>query len=65
MKNNATKEDHKQDIIALRFNHLQILIKSVEKLIGIIKPDIIASKGSHVAHTKHFQRNDTLIVVAL
>jgi hypothetical protein len=64
-ENIAAKEDHKQDIIASSFNHLKILIESVENSIGIIKPVITASTGRHGAHTKHFQRNDIPIVVVL
>jgi hypothetical protein len=62
---NAAKEDHKQNIIALCSDHLQIWIKSEEKSISIFKPVIITSTGRQVALSKHFQRNGILILVVL
>jgi hypothetical protein len=61
-ENNAAKEDNKQDIGALCFNHLKIWIERVENSIRIINPVIIALTGRRVVHTKYFQRNDIPIV---
>jgi hypothetical protein len=66
-KNDAAKEDHKQDIIPFYFNHFKLWNKSVQKFNQYHQTcyGLIASTERYVAHPNHFQRNDILVVVVL